>query len=196
MELKIELPEDLIIPPLDEFSYVCDGEITSAKCSTAIFRDEDKIVATPYDIIYSISLENLIKNKTRGRKYNRWSYYVNKYKLSIEPIEFSTTLKTGAVMTIFVDGIDINGTFGDVVIKEFKVSGSRNCEGIINKLIDINPRLIIVKKENFVFTVSAYKVVYIDKNLQNIMREFLGYKRMECEKIVIKDNTRICYISS
>ncbi|BDC19443.1 hypothetical protein [Acidianus sp. HS-5] len=196
MELKIELPEDLIIPPLDEFSYACNGEITNVKCDAVIYRDEDKIIATPYDIIYSISLENLTKNKTRGRKYNRWTSYISKYKLSIEPIEFSTILKTGAIITIFADGIDINGTFGDVVIKEFKISGIKNCEEIINTLKDINPRLIVIKKESFVFTISAYKVAYIDKNLQSAMKEFLGYKRMECEKLVIKNNTRICYISS
>lgn len=196
LELKIDLPEDLVIPPLEEFSYICNGEVTKVKCNNTIYRDEDKIIATPYDIIYSISLENLVRNKTRGRKYNRWSYYVNKYKLTIEPIEFSTIIRTGAIITIFVDGLDINGISGDVVIKEFKISGSRDCEKIVDKLQDVNPRLIVVKKESFVFTISAYKVVYIDKNLQNIMKEFIGYKRMECEKLVIKDYTKICYISS
>lgn len=195
MELRIEKPEDLFIPPLGEISYPCNGEITDTKCSShSIFRDMDYITATPSDIIYSISLHSLIKNKTRGRKRDRWLTYISKYKLSLEPLEFSVIIRSGSLLTIYVDGIDIDEKYGDVIIKNFRVAGSGNYESSFNKLLELSPRLVVINKKDYWFTIDAYKIDYLDANLKKAAEEFIGYKRMECKEIRIIKESRICII--
>ncbi|MEM4001019.1 MAG: hypothetical protein QXW86_09775, partial [Saccharolobus sp.] len=68
MRLKITSIEDLFIPPLQEYSYLCNGIITDMKCKgMEIYRDSDFIAFTVNDILSSMSLQGLIKMKTRGR---------------------------------------------------------------------------------------------------------------------------------
>lgn len=194
MELKVEKPEDLFIPPLGELTYLCNGEVTDTRCSShTIFRDMDFITATPSDIIYAMSLHALIRSKTRGRKRDRWLSYIAKYKISLEPYEFSTIIKSGAFLTIYVDGIDIDEIYGDIVIKNFRVTGTGNFENSLERLLEINPRLVIINKKDFWFIIDAYKVDYLDVNLRKVAEEFTGYKRMECKEIKTVRNSRICF---
>ncbi|ARM76082.1 hypothetical protein [Acidianus manzaensis] len=194
MDLKIEKPEDLFLPPLGEITYLCNGEVTDTKCSsTSIYRDVDYISITPSDVIYSITLSSIIKNKTRGRKRERWLSYLNKYKLILDPIEFSAIIKSGSLLTIYVDGIDIDERYGDIIIKDFRIAGSGNYENSLNKIMETNPRLITINKKGYWFLIDAYKVDYLDLNLKRIAEDYIGYKRMECKEIRFLKESRICY---
>ncbi|AWR97435.1 hypothetical protein DFR86_07645 [Acidianus sulfidivorans JP7] len=193
MELRIEKPEDLFLPPLGEISYLCNGEVTDTKCSSSVYRDIDFISATPTDIVYSITLAGIIRSKTRGRKRDRWMYYLNKYNLSITPTEFSVIIKSGSLLTIYVDGMDIDDTYGDIVIKNFRIANNGNYEKSLNELMEINPRLITVNRKGYWYLIDAYRVDYMDQNLKKIAEKYIGYKRMECKDIKYIKESRICY---
>lgn len=175
-------------------SYICDKEITDTKCySHSIYRDTDYITVTPSDVIYSMSLNLLIRNKTRGRKRDRWLSYLYRYRLTLDPSEFSAIIKTGALLTIYVDGIDVDEKSGDVVIKNFRITGSGSYENLLNKLLEANPRLVTINKKDYWFLIDAYKIDYLDLNLKKTVEEFIGYKRMECKEIKTIKELRICF---
>lgn len=195
MKLKINSIEDLFIPPLQEYSYLCNGIITEMKCKgLEIYRDQDFISFTVNDILSSMSLQGLIKMRSRGRKRDRWLRYISKYKIELEPKEFSTILKLGALFTIYVDGYDIDGISGDVAIKELRITGTgTNTDHIKKFLFDINPRLIIIQnKHNIWYMITAYKVSYIDPQFKKVESLTLGAYRLECQEIEEEMGTRIC----
>ncbi|MCH4815924.1 MAG: hypothetical protein QXY87_12120 [Saccharolobus sp.] len=195
MRLKITSIEDLFIPPLQEYSYLCNGIITDMKCKgMEIYRDSDFIAFTVNDILSSMSLQGLIKMKTRGRKRERWLRYISKYKMELEPKEFSTVLRLGALLTIYVDGYEIEGNQGDVVVKEFRVSGTgSNTDHIRKMLLELSPRLIVIQnKNNIWYVVTGYKVAFVDSQLKKIEKSFVNSDRMECSEIQEEYNTRIC----
>ncbi|WP_338604144.1 hypothetical protein V6M85_05780 [Sulfolobus tengchongensis] len=195
MKLKIINIEDLFIPPLQEYSYLCNGTITDTKCKgLEIYRDADFINFTINDILSSMSLQGLIKMKSRGRKRERWLRYITKYKMELEPKEFSTILRLGALLTIYVDGYEIEGNQGDVVVKEFRVSGTgSNTDHIRRMMFEIAPRLIIIQnKNNIWYMVTAYKVAYIDPQLKKIENLFINSYRLDCQELEEESNIRIC----
>jgi len=159
-----------------------------------IYRDPDFIAFTVNDILSSMSLQGLIKMKTRGRKRERWLRYISKYKLELEPKEFSTVLRLGALLTIYVDGYEIEGNQGDVVVKEFRVSGTgSNTDHIRKMLLELSPRLIVIQnKNNIWYVVTGYKVAFVDSQLKKIEKSFVNSDRMECSEIQEEYNTRIC----
>ncbi len=197
MKLKVKTLEDLFIPPLKEFSYLCDGILSEVKCKgIEIYRDEDFISFNINDVLSSLSLQSLVRMKTRGRKRDRWLNYINKYKIELEPKEFSLILKLGALFTVYVDGYEIDGTQGDVVIKEFRVTGTgSNVEHIIKVLKEMTPRLIVHEiKQNIWYMITAYKVPYIDNQLKKLDKLFLNSDRLECKELNEDLEMRICRI--
>lgn len=195
MKLKITNLEDLFIPLLPEYSYLCNGVITEAKCKgLEIYRDQDFITLTVNDVLSSMSLQGLIRMKSRGRKRERWLKYVSKYKLELESKEFASILKLGTLLTIYVDGYEIDGVEGDVVVKEFRISGTgTNTDHILKSLLEISPRLIISQnKHNIWYMITAYKVPYVDPQLRKVEKMILGADRLECKELIEEENTRIC----
>jgi len=196
VELRTEIPEDLLIPPLPELSYICDGRLTESRCSgISIFRDQDFITATASDMVMNMSVAGLVRTKLRGRKRERWNSYLAKYKIEIEPREFTSILKTGSILTIYVDGIDLDEISGNVVVKEFRVTGVGNSNGVVERLSELEPRLIVVEtRGNLWFLVTAYKPVHIDVHLRKAIEKTLHVVRMECDELLRIGNGRICYL--
>lgn len=86
MELKVEIPEDVLFPPLPELSYVCSGRITDSKCSgPSIFRDQDFITATASDLIASMSISGLIRTRLRGERGKDGSTTWQNMELKLNP---------------------------------------------------------------------------------------------------------------
>ncbi|NON62368.1 hypothetical protein [Acidianus sp. RZ1] len=199
MDLRVELPEDVIIPPLSEFTFVCDKELSNSKCSERfIFRDMDLVSFSYSDVIYNMSLLSIVRSKTFGRKRARWLSYIKKYKISILPEEFSTIIRTNGLVTIYVDGYELDEVNGEAIIKEIKlVNTGRIQENSIEALTSIKPRLIVISNlSNYWTSITAYKVTYIEQKLKGELSSLSSFKRMDCEKIELKQDTRICYTST
>jgi hypothetical protein len=198
VHLVVESPEDVIIPPLQELTFICKDMMTETKCQgPSIFRDPDVISAMPSDIISSMSINSLIKYKSRGRKLERWEDYINKYKINISGEEFSIILKLDPILTLYVDGYDFEGVSGDAVIKEFRLAKTSVNDELIIELSKIKPNLIVIRnKLNYWNLISAYKVEYIDKNLIKAFSKLIGIKRIECNSIKNINLTKVCTIES
>lgn len=196
--ITIESPEDVIIPPLQELTFVCKDIISETKCQgPSIFRDPDILSAMPSDVISVMSIRSLVKYKARGRKLERWENYINKYKINISGEEFSLILKLDALLTLYVDGYDFEGVSGDAVIKEFRLAKTTVNDELINELIKIKPNLIVIRnKLNYWNLISAYKVEYIDKSLAKAFSKLNGIKRLECSNIKNIDLTKVCTIEN
>ncbi|QKQ99188.1 hypothetical protein GWK48_01165 [Metallosphaera tengchongensis] len=194
MDLKIESPEDVVFPPLPELSYVCSGKISESKCSgQTIFRDQDFITATPSDLISSMSISGLVRSRLRGRKRERWLNYITKYNIEIEPREFSAVLKTGSLVTIYSDGLDFEEVSGNIVFKEFRVSGMGNTYNVLDKLLEIDPRLVIVEiRGNLWYLVSAYKLISMDLHIRKALEKLSNVSRIECDEISSFKGGRVC----
>ncbi|MEM0279131.1 hypothetical protein [Metallosphaera sp.] len=195
MELKVESPEDVIFPPLPELSYVCSGKISDVKCSgPSIYRDQDLVTATAADLISSMSVSTLIRTKLRGRKRDRWLGYLSKYGIEIEPREFTTILKTGSLITIYADGIDFEDVPGNVVFKEFRVTGTGSMNNVIEKLMEIEPRLIVAESRgNLWYLVSAFKLVAMDPAIRKALEKLVNVTRLECDEISFLKNGKTCF---
>jgi hypothetical protein len=186
----------MVLPPLQEYTYVCGDILTENKCSgPLIFRDPDYVTINMSDLVSSMSLQGAIRSKLRGRKLNRWLSYLSRYRIEVSPKEFSSILKLGSVITIYVDGIDVEGTSGDLVTKEIRVVGTGyNVDKIVEELTSLSPRLITVQiRQGVWYMVTSYSTTFIDPGLKKMLQSFVNTKRMECKKIEIKGNTRICY---
>ncbi|ABP95655.1 MULTISPECIES: hypothetical protein [Metallosphaera] len=194
MELKVEIPEDVLFPPLPELSYVCSGRITDSKCSgPSIFRDQDFITATASDLIASMSISGLIRTRLRGRKRERWLNYMAKYGIEIEPREFTAVLKTGSLVTIYADGLDFEDVAGNTVFKEFRVTGMGNMYNVIEKLAEIEPRLMIAEtRGNLWFLVSAFKIIGMDQGIRKVLEKLVNVTKTECDEITQIKSGRIC----
>ena len=198
MYIIVESPEDVIIPPLQELTFICKNIMTETKCQgPSIFRDPDVLSAMPSDIISLMSIHSLVKYKARGRKLERWENYINKYKINISREEFSLILKLDALLTLYVDGYDFNGVSGDAVIKEFRLAKTMVNDELITELSKIKPKLIVIRnKPNYWNLISAYKVEYIDKNLAKAFSKLNGVRRIECNDIRSIDSTKVCTIEN
>ncbi|BBG25466.1 hypothetical protein [Sulfuracidifex tepidarius] len=196
MDLRVGEPEDMLIPPLQEYTYICGDMITENKCSgSMIFRDADYITVNMNDLVSSMSLQGAIRSKLRGRKLDRWLSYLSKYKIEVSPKEFSSVLKLGSVITLYVDGIDVDGVSGDSVIKEIRVVGTGyNFEKIVDGLLELSPRLITVQvRQGVWYMITSYTCLYIDQALKKKLQSFVNLKRLSCKKIEEKEGTRVCF---
>ncbi|AWS00164.1 hypothetical protein [Metallosphaera hakonensis] len=194
MELKIEIPEDVLFPPLPELSFICSGKLTDAKCSgPSIFRDQDFIMATASDLISSMSISGLIRSRLRGRKRERWLNYMTKYGIEIEPREFTAVLKTGSLVTIYADGLEFEDVAGNTVFKEFRVTGMGNTYNVLDKMAEIEPRLIVVEtRGNLWYLISAFKIIALDQGIRKALEKLIGVSRLECDEITPIKTGRIC----
>ena len=188
--------EEIIVPPLPEYSYVCDGEIREAQCKgSMIFRDPDFILITPLDALQSFSLNSIISYKLRGRKLKRWEGYLKKYNIELEGTDTRVLLKNNALLTIYVDGLTVCEVDGEVVIKEYRIVGTdKNVDEGLNALKELKPDLITVSQRDIWYLLTAYKVVYITPELKRELSKFVGVKRIECDRIEYEETT-ICYVS-
>jgi len=188
--------EEVIVPPLPEYSYICEGEIREAQCKGGmIFRDPDFILITPLDALQSFSLYSIINYKLRGRKLKRWENYLRKYNIELEGIDTRVLLKNNALLTIYVDGLTVCEVDGEVVIKEYRIAGTdKNVDEGLNALKELNPDLITVSQRDIWYLLTAYKVAHITPELKKALSKLVGVKRIECDKIVY-DETTICYVS-
>ncbi len=197
MDLRVDEPEDVLIPPLQEYTYICGDMISENKCSgSLIFRDADYITVSMNDLVSSMSLQGAIRSKLRGRKLDRWLSYLSKYKIEVSPKEFSSVLKLGSVITLYVDGMDVDGVSGDSVIKEIRVVGTGyNFEKIVDGLSELSPRLITVQiRQNVWYMITSYTCLYIDQALRKKLQSFVNLRRLCCKKIEKREGMRICFM--
>lgn len=196
VKLKPTKPEEVIIPPLPEYSYVCDGEIRQIECKGAmIFRDPDYILINPQDILQSFSFRAILDKKLRGRKLERWENYVSKYNIELEDVDTRVILENNALLTVYVDGLSVCDVNGETVIKEYRVIGTnKNYEDMLASLKNLNPHLIIVNQRDLWYVITAYRVLYITPELKKALTQLIGLTRLECNKIE-NNKTLICYIS-
>ncbi len=194
----VQSPEDVIIPPLQELTFICKDIITETKCQgPTIFRDPDILSANPSDIISLMSIHSIVRYKVRGRKLERWENYINKYKINITAEEFSIILKLDALLTLYVDGYDFEGVSGDAVIKEFRLAKTTINDELIGELSMIKPNLIVIRnKLNYWNLISVYKVEYIDKSLAKEFSKLKGVKRLECNSIRKIGLTKVCIVEN
>ncbi|MEM0169668.1 MAG: hypothetical protein QXK75_07760, partial [Metallosphaera sp.] len=136
----------------------------------------------------------LIRTKLRGRKRDRWLGYLSKYGIEIEPREFTTILKTGSLITIYADGIDFEDVPGNVVFKEFRVTGTGSMNNVIEKLMEIEPRLIVAESRgNLWYLVSAFKLVAMDPAIRKALEKLINVTRLECDEISFLKNGKTCF---
>lgn len=188
--------EEILVPPLPEYSYICGGEIKQSQCKgSIIFRDPDFILITSQEILESFSIRAIINNKLKGRKLQRWVGYIKKYDIELEGQDTRVLLEDNALLTIYVDGISVCDIDGEIVTKEYRIVGSdKNLDGNLKSLKGLKPDLILVTKRDFWTMLTAYKVIYITPDLRKALSKLVGLSRMECNSIEY-DNTTICYIS-
>lgn len=196
MRLITKRVEELLVPPLPEYSYICDGEIKQSECKgSMIFRDPDYMLITPQDILESFSFYSILNRKLRGRKLKRWENYVSKYQIGIENLDTRIVLRENALLTIYVDGVTVCEVDGETVIKEYRVVGTnKNFEEELGSLKSIKPTLLIVNQRDPWFMLTAYRVLYITPELRKELSRLVGTSRIECDKIENEDNITICYI--
>jgi hypothetical protein len=197
MELRVEESEDLLMPPLKEYTYICGDIVSETKCNgSLLFRDPDYVTLNMSDMIMSMSLQGALRSKLRGRKLDRWLSYVSKYRIEVNQKEFASVLKLGSVITLYVDGIDIDGISGDFAMKEIRVVGTGyNVDRIVDALVELTPRLITVQlRQGVWFMVTSYTSMFIDTAVKKKLFQFINIRRMVCKKIISKEKTRICYL--
>ncbi|MUN29404.1 hypothetical protein [Sulfuracidifex metallicus] len=197
MELRVEESEDLLMPPLKEYTYICGDIVSETKCNgSLLFRDPDYVTLNMTDMIMSMSLQGALRSKLRGRKLDRWLSYVSKYRIEVNQKEFASVLKLGSVITLYVDGIDIDGISGDFAMKEIRVVGTGyNVDRIVDALVELTPRLITVQlRQGVWFMVTSYTSMFIDTAVKKKLFQFINIRRMVCKKIISKEKTRICYL--
>ncbi|BCU68959.1 hypothetical protein [Stygiolobus caldivivus] len=194
MKLKTKRVEEIIVPPLPEYSYICNGEIVTTECKgSMIFRDPDFITIQSQDVLSSFSISSIISMKTRGRKRERWNHYLIKYPLHLERDDTSFILSSNGFLTVYVDGIDICGISGDVVYKEYRVIASKkDFEDKLNEALKLRPNLVITEARELWSFVTAFRVLYIEQNLRKELEKILGVTRIECNEITSVDGTVIC----
>ena len=194
MKLKTRRVEEIVIPPLPEYSYVCNGEIVSTTCKgTMIFRDPDFITLQPQDALTSFSINSLLSLKTRGRKYKRWSHYVSRYSISLDGKDFEFLLSLNGLLTIYVDGLDVCGVSGDVVYKEYRVvTTKKDFDEKLGKVIELKPHLVIVEERDLWIAINGYKVLYIEDELRKELSKLVGVSRLECKEVVEVGTTLVC----
>ena len=188
--------EEIVVPPLPEYSYICEGELRQTQCKgSMIFRDPDFILITPQDILQSFSLHSVIDNKLRGRKLDRWETYLKKYNIELEGQDTRVLLENNALLTIYVDGLTVCEVNGEVVTKEYRIVGSsKNVEEELNSLKELKPSLIIVSQRDFWYMLTAYRVTYITPDLKKELSKLVGISKIDCDKIE-HEGTTICYVS-
>ena len=188
--------EEIVVPPLPEYSYICEGELKQTQCKgSMIFRDPDFILITSLDVLQSFSLHSIIDNKLRGRKLNRWETYLKKYNIELEGQDTRILLENNGLLTIYVDGLTVCEVDGEVVMKEYRIVGSgKNVEEELNSLKELKPNLITVSQRDFWYMLTAYRVTYITPDLRKALNKFVGISRIDCDKIEY-EGTTICYIS-
>jgi hypothetical protein len=197
MELRVEESEDLLMPPLKEYTYICGDIVSETKCNgSLLFRDPDYVTLNMSDMIMSMSLQGALRSKLRGRKLDRWLSYVSRYRIEVNQKEFASVLKLGSVITLYVDGIDIDGISGDFAMKEIRVVGTGyNVDRIVDALVELTPRLITVQlRQGVWFMVTSYTSMFIDTAVKKKLFQFINIRRMVCKKIISKEKTRICYL--
>ncbi|MCY0849425.1 hypothetical protein [Sulfuracidifex metallicus] len=197
MELRVEESEDLLMPPLKEYTYICGDIVSETKCNgSLLFRDPDYVTLNMSDMIMSMSLQGALRSKLRGRKLDRWLSYVSKYRIEVNQKEFASVLKLSSVITLYVDGIDIDGISGDFAMKEIRVVGTGyNVDRIVDALVELTPRLITVQlRQGVWFMVTGYTSMFIDTAVKKKLFQFINISRMVCKKIISKEKTRICYL--
>ncbi len=196
MELKVEKPEEVLVPPLPEFSYVCGNELTETKCNgVCIFRDPDFLTFTSSEAVSTMSLQGIVRYKTRGRKQERWSNYLEKYKIALDGQEFSLSLKLNLVITIYVDGYEVNGVSGDAVVKEYRLVSTKRREESLGELLSLKPTLVTLKRHSDYWNlITAYKVSYVDKGLLKELQKLTGIKRAECNPLEVVQGVKVCYL--
>jgi hypothetical protein len=196
VELRVEKPEEVLVPPLPEFSYVCDNEITEAKCKgVCIFRDPDFLSFTSSEVVSTMSLQGIVRSKTRGRKLERWSNYLEKYKVALDGQEFSLSLKLNLVITVYVDGYEVNGVSGDAVVKEYRLVSTKKREDSLVDLLSLKPTLVTLRRHSDYWDlITAYKVTYVDKGVLKELQKLLGVKRMECQTLEVLQGVKVCYL--
>ncbi|BFH73708.1 hypothetical protein SJAV_16520 [Sulfurisphaera javensis] len=195
VKLKTRNVEELLVPPLPEYSYICNGEIRQTECKgSLIFRDPDYILITPQDVLQSFSFQSIINKKLRGRKLERWKNYIVKYNLEIENKDMRVLLENSALLTVYVDGISVCEINGEVVMKEYRVVGStKNFDEELKSLKNLNPSLILINQRDPWYMLTAYRVLYITPELRKELSQLVGLSRIECDKIEYNETT-ICYI--
>ena len=195
MKIRAKRVEELILPPLPEYTYICNGEMNRTVCSgNMIFRDPDYITIFPSDVLTAFSLSSIISLKLRGRKYERWKGYIKKYGLELQSEDTRFLLSTDSFLTIYVDGLDIDGTSGEVVIKEYKlISTEKIQEERVNVTMNLKPHLLVIDKSGFWKSIYAYKIVFMDEKLRNPLKQFIGVKTLlDCKETRTYVTTLIC----
>lgn len=116
-----------------------------------------------------------------------------KYGIEIEPREFTAVLKTGSLVTIYADGLDFEDVAGNTVFKEFRVTGMGNMYNVIEKLAEIEPRLMIAEtRGNLWFLVSAFKIIGMDQGIRKVLEKLVNVTKTECDEITQIKSGRIC----
>ena len=195
MKIRAKRVEELILPPLPEYTYICNSEMSQMRCKgSMIFRDPDYITIFPSDILTAFSLSGIISSKLRGRKYERWKGYIKKYGLELQSEDTRFLLSADSFLTIYVDGLDIDGTSGEAVIKEYKlISTDRIQEERVNETLKLKPHLVIVDKSGLWNSIYAYRVILIEERLRNALKQFIGVKTMlDCKETYSHEATLIC----
>jgi hypothetical protein len=194
VKLKTKRVEEIIVPPLPEYSYVCNGEIVSTECKgSTIFRDPDFITIQPQDVLYSFSLSSIVSLKARGRKFRRWSHYLNSYHIQLEGADTSFLLSSNGFITIYVDGLDFCGISGDVVYKEYKViTTKKDYDQKLEEMLRVKPHLAITELRELWISITGYKVIYIDSTIRKELERVVGVTRIECNRIEERGCTTIC----